>query len=104
MIINLKQSEIEVALKNYIVNQGINLDGKSVEINFTAGRKESGISAELDIEQSDGTAIPSGPINRTNFAADYLAVVPPVVEEEPEEVIEPSAKEVELKSGTSLFS
>ena len=52
MQITLKQSEIEVALKNYIVVQGINLTGKTIEVAFTAGRKEAGISAELDINDA----------------------------------------------------
>lgn len=50
MQVSLNQREIEVALKAFVVNQGINLTGKTVEIAFTAGRKESGISAELNIE------------------------------------------------------
>lgn len=49
MLIQLKESEIKVALQDYIVAQGINLAGKTVDISFTAGRKESGISADLDI-------------------------------------------------------
>lgn len=53
MQITLKQRNIEAALKQYIVAQGINLDGKKVSVEFTAGRKESGITAEIDIE--DGT-------------------------------------------------
>ena len=53
MQINLTQSEIVVALKNYISQQGINLYGKEVSITFTAGRKESGISAAMDIEDTD---------------------------------------------------
>lgn len=50
MQINLKQNEIETALKQYIAQQGISLQGKNIYIAFTAGRKESGISAELSIE------------------------------------------------------
>ncbi|TXH14564.1 MAG: hypothetical protein E6R03_08910 [Hyphomicrobiaceae bacterium] len=49
MQINLKQPEIITALKQYIGNNGINLDNKDVQVTFTAGRKESGISAELNI-------------------------------------------------------
>ena len=60
MQITLKQSEIEVALKNYIVVQGINLTGKTIEVAFTAGRKEAGISAELDINDAgtESTSVP----------------------------------------------
>ena len=50
MLITLKQREIEAAVRQYIASNGINLVGKTVEIAFTAGRKESGLSAEVDIE------------------------------------------------------
>lgn len=53
MQISLKQSEIEVALKNYVSQQGISLYARDVSIAFTAGRKESGISAEITIEDAD---------------------------------------------------
>ena len=53
MQIQLKQTEIVAALKQYITQQGIDLKGKQVSISFTAGRKESGISAELTIEDCD---------------------------------------------------
>jgi len=47
---NLKQTEIIAALKRYIAGQGISLQGKSVDMAFTAGRKEAGISVEISIE------------------------------------------------------
>jgi dihydrodipicolinate reductase len=50
MLITLKQKEIEAALRLYILNRGINLVGKDVTIAFTAGRKEAGLSAEVNIE------------------------------------------------------
>ena len=53
MQISLKQHEIEVALKNYVSQQGISLYARDVSIAFTAGRKESGISAEITIEDAD---------------------------------------------------
>ena len=53
MQVNLKQKEIETALRNYIAQQGIELYGKSVTISFTAGRRESGISAELIIDDQE---------------------------------------------------
>lgn len=63
MQINLKQTEIEAALKGYIAKQGINLKDKEVSISFTAGRKESGISAEVTIEEAQATSstFPLGP-------------------------------------------
>jgi len=49
MQIQLNQTEIITALKDYVIKQGINLQGRSVEIVFTSGRKENGISADLCI-------------------------------------------------------
>ena len=53
MQIQLQQKEIEAALAGYITQQGIDLSGKQVTIEFTAGRKASGLSAELTIEDVD---------------------------------------------------
>lgn len=50
MQIQLKQAEIVEALQQYITHKGINLTGKDVKITFTAGRKESGLTAELTID------------------------------------------------------
>jgi hypothetical protein len=52
MQIQLKQTEIIAALKQYISGQGINLVGKEVTISFTAGRKEAGVTADLVIEDA----------------------------------------------------
>lgn len=50
MRIQLKQDEIVAALRQFITLQGINLVGKSLDISFTAGRKDSGLSADVTIE------------------------------------------------------
>lgn len=50
MQVQLKQTEIIAALKQFITSQGINLAGKDVSITFTAGRKEAGIIADVSIE------------------------------------------------------
>lgn len=47
MEIQLKQSEIELALKDFIQKQGIQLRNRTVQIDFTSGRKENGITANL---------------------------------------------------------
>lgn len=52
MQIQLKQTEIEHAIKAFISQQGINLSGKSVEIAFTSGRKDNGLSADISIEDA----------------------------------------------------
>ena len=53
MQIQLKQVEIITALKNYITLQGINLVDKTVDISFTAGRKDTGLSADITIEDTN---------------------------------------------------
>lgn len=58
MQIIIKQIEIEVAVKNYIAGLGINLNGKDVEVSFTAGRGEVGLSASLDIVEAGSSAMP----------------------------------------------
>ena len=106
MNVTLKQKEIEAALKLYALQQGIQLAGKNVLISFTAGRKDSGISAELDIadkpetvsfidtlihQQANAIVIPEIP--------EALApVIPPVVTERlgSATVIAEAAKEIDV--------
>lgn len=49
MQITLKQRDIELALKMYLSAQGISLLDRSFNVEFTAGRKDSGLSASIDI-------------------------------------------------------
>ncbi len=111
MQITLKQREIEAALTAYIIDQGINLAGKSVEIAFTAGRKEAGIIAEIDIEEKDfAVAMYSGrslPLVEAPRSVDEVLAEPecPVPDEpvgaEPGDVPEPEP--VVASKATSLF-
>ena len=78
MIINLKQTEIEQALRAYVVAQGINLHGKDLTISFTAGRRESGISAEISIDEVE---IPG--YSNDVYVADEAPVAQAVVAEAP---------------------
>lgn len=57
MLITLKQKEIEAALRMLITASGVSLAGKTVDITFTAGRKEAGLSAEVSIETDGSTAL-----------------------------------------------
>jgi hypothetical protein len=59
MQIQLKQAEIVIALKMYIVSQGIILAGKEVGISFTAGRKEAGVLADISIEDPSAVSLAS---------------------------------------------
>lgn len=49
MEINLKQNEIEAALRQYVAGQGFNLNGRDVKIVFTSGRTANGLTALVDI-------------------------------------------------------
>jgi hypothetical protein len=53
MQIQLKQSEIIAAVKQYIVAQGININGKSIDIAFSATRGDAGIVANVNIEEAN---------------------------------------------------
>ena len=106
MQIQLKQKEIETALKDFITKQGINLQGRTIEIVFTNGRKENGITADLSVSDSADTF--------PNFVVDeeqptnLTLVRSPVDTDQPVSPEEPvSVQVVEEASvppkGTSLF-
>lgn len=111
MQIQLKQTEIIAALKQYITGQGISLSGKSVDISFTAGRKEAGITADISIEDSS-QPIPGFEDLVDDSVKPVLTVVTalsetkaaeepaPAVEEPPFAADEPAV----AKTPTSLFN
>ena len=112
MQVNLKQAEIITALKQYITNQGISLVGKTVDISFTAGRKEAGLSAEISIEDSDLPEFVSSETTEASTDVVVLKVVhaDPVADEEKtveDAVAEAPAAEAQAESltikTTSLF-
>lgn len=49
MKVMLNDAEIKIALVNYVVGQGIDISGKDVNVDMTAGRGENGFSANIDI-------------------------------------------------------
>lgn len=48
----LNQDEIHTAIRDYAIKQGLALSGKWIDISLTAGRKENGFTAELEIGDS----------------------------------------------------
>lgn len=102
MQINLNQSEIETAIKLYIVEQGFYLYGKDVEISFTAGRGTNGLTAEVDIEQSEEDE--QEPLRQAYFENQMMnhpeEDVPELVQEE---CTDPVTPEVPVKTAASLF-
>lgn len=116
MIINLKQTEIELALRAYVVAQGISLHGKDLSISFTAGRRESGISAEISIDDveipgytntvAEEVEVTKAPIISMAPAAAATTTVTPAEEAQPvpqEEGQEDAAPVAEAKPTVSLF-
>jgi hypothetical protein len=53
MDIKLNQAEIIEAIEQYVGKQGISLANKHLGVVFTAGRKESGLSADLTITDAE---------------------------------------------------
>lgn len=121
MQIIIKQRDIEQAIRGYIAAQGINLAGKSVEINFTAGRKEAGLTAEIDIEDVDAVASTNPVAALTSPAlasvltskdkeekaapAAVSAIAPLVLQEEPKaaQPTDDAEEKAEAAGATSLF-
>jgi hypothetical protein len=85
MQIQLKQTEIVAALKMYIEHQGISLHNRVVDVAFTAGRKDSGLSADIDIQDFTRHVPPEEevPISLDRRGNIPDANVEVVVEEEP---------------------
>jgi hypothetical protein len=105
MQIQFKQSEIIAALKQYIATQGINLQGKSVEIAFSATRGAAGIVADVTIEEVE---IPGFSDSVADDAKPALTVVP-TTEAKAAEEVKPKAEASETAEGpatptTSLFN
>lgn len=98
MQIQLKQSEIIQALKLYISTQGINLNGKTVEVAFTAGRRETGLSADIDIQDIEGNAVLGGVPMPVFTPKAVVPIAAPVMEE----VVVVEEEPVPTK-GASLF-
>ena len=107
MLIQLRQSEIEAALREYVVNQGINLTGRRVDISFTSGRKDNGISADLDIVEIQQTLKVTHEANPAEVVKDSCPIKDPEEATDetdfPQDTGEPDAV-LEVKTATSLFS
>lgn len=78
MKLYLKQAEIIDALKQFVAKQGFSLTGKSVDIAFTAGRKESGLSAEVSIEDVEIPGLEDAPVAAVKPALSVVATIAPV--------------------------
>lgn len=112
MRIQLRQTEIEEALQQYIANQGINLTGKVVEIGFTSSRSEAGLTADVDITNATDSAKPAQAIPRAAVKTEApVAEQPetpaeeaPAQEEQAPEAQAEEAPAKEAQPSSSLFS
>ena len=111
MRIQLRQTEIEEALQQYIANQGINLTGKVVEIGFTASRSADGLTADVDITNATDSVKPAQAIPRAVKTEAQVAEQPAAPAEEvtaqEEQATEAQPEEAQAKDVTpasSLFS
>lgn len=107
MKLTLNQEEIEVALKQYVGNNVSFKAGADIKIEFTAGRGEKGLTAEIDIPYLGVTSIPAVAVSKR--AVDTPAPEAPVQEaptaaEQAAEDTPVAEAPVEAKAGNSLFS
>ena len=98
MQVKLIQSEIHQALIDFIAKKGIDINGK-ISIDITAGRKENGLFAEVDIAY--GACLPERCNDIPTEAAQ--ATEAPPWEEEAKEVAQPAAEPEETKADKPLF-
>lgn len=115
MLIQIRQKEIETAIQMYIAAQGITLKGKSVSIAFTAGRRDSGLIADVDIvdtapskdfsEQLAAMCAPEAVAQAVYETVEGQTEAPAPVQEEvcAEADHEPVVEEQEEAKTTSLF-
>lgn len=110
MKIELKQAEIIAALKMYVGAKGIDLHHKEVNVAFTAGRKKTGLSVEMNIEDSNPVSGEMGiqqlatvTFNQLNRELDHASIEP--AEPEGVEVLTATQEETPpAPRTTSLFS
>lgn len=112
MLIQLRQTEIEEALQQYIANQGISLVGKVVKIGFTSSRGEAGLTADVDITNATDGAKHQHTAASAAAKTEAQAAQQPVAQEEAEPAQEEQAAEAqaeeapakEAQPSSSLFS
>ena len=90
----------------YIANQGINLTGKQVKIDFTASRGSDGLTADVDITAIGETHVKGQAITRevTVSADPVVQTAEPVQEEQASETPAEEAEAKEVAPASSLFS
>lgn len=104
MRIQLKQNEIEEAIKGFLTRQGIAVGGKVIDMVFTSGRKNNGLSVEVVINDpvvAEATETTLEVQDGQLIGSDDLM---PQAEPEATERVEPAETEAIPKPAGSLFS
>ena len=110
MRIQLKQNEIEEAIKGFLTRQGIAVTGKDINMLFTSGRKNNGLSVEVVIEDavqpsmSETLATTLEVQDGQLTGSDNLTSVAEPEATERVEPTEPEEPAAEVKPAGSLFS
>lgn len=101
MKIVLNQAEIEDALRSFVSIKGISIDGKTIDVQLTAGRGPNGMTAELDINSEEQAAPAS---NVTSVKRKKPAAVESNVEEVSEDAkAEDVVEEETVEAPSALF-
>lgn len=56
MNISLNHDDVTIAIEQFIVNQGIQVEGKSLQTTITCGRGPNGVSAAIELIDKDSLA------------------------------------------------
>lgn len=92
--LTLSQTELDKAIKNHVKTLGLNVEGKTIKVDFTATRKPAGYSALVTISDSDEKGLSAIAPSKAGECISAKKVEEPVhVYQEPELVED---EEVEL--------
>lgn len=72
MKIQLTQTEIEIAVREYVANQGIKVEGKELTLSFTMTRSDQGLLADLSIEEAKQAEVKGTPAKRGPASVNNL--------------------------------
>ena len=108
--LTLSQAELNKAIKNHVKTLGLNIEGKQIDVEFTATRKPAGYSALVTISDSDEKGLTALAPAKAGENIESTAVTPQAVfenqnaaTEEEEEVDLPPVTPETPVGGKSLF-
>ena len=100
MKIQIKEPEIIAAITEYLSQQGIRTLNKDITVSFTAGRKNTGLSAEVNIEemafiaQSPEEVAYQQTVDNDSITEEEVLAFSAIPRVEIEEVIEPTVNKL----------